>query len=253
MSPLKDYLVTRMEHLISIGENGIKDCKIYFPPFWFQLRFTNDRSIVLNDKRWFPTKTAAKNFACFGLIFDKPHLFNNPLVKDLLLPVSLPSVSAILPSNNIHSYRVFINSQRKKTPVPFFVAVQYTKGGGGAFFLVDETGEKASEVITKLPFPKATRNYDRNGHPLKSEFVGFIGIKNHNQDGKNGIKVLVAWEDSLETWEFLNTFVKDAPAEVRRYAEANNLKDQRGWKFLLRCKALCTARYTFVTTEDTLS
>jgi hypothetical protein len=202
----------------------------------------------LNDKRWFSTKTAAKNFACFGLIFDKPHLFNNPLVKDLLLPVSLPSASAKLPSNNIHSYRVFINSQRKKTPVPFFVAVQYTKGGK-AFFLVDETGERASKVITKLPFPKATRN----GHSLKSDLVGFIGIKNHNHDGQNGIKVLVAWEDSLETWEFLNAFVKDAPAEVRRYAEANNLKDQRGWKFFLRCKALRIASYTFVTTEDTLS
>jgi hypothetical protein len=247
---------------LSCNKNGTFDfylvgirtrtAEIYFPPFWFQLRFTNDRSIVLNDKRWFPTKTAAKNFACFGLIFDKPHLFNNPLVKDLLLPVSLPSASAKLPTNNIHSYRVFINSQRKKTPVPFFVAVQYTKGGK-AFFLVDETGEKASKVITKLPFPKATRNYDRNGHSLKSDLVGFIGIKNHNHDGQNGIKVLVAWEDSLETWEFLNAFVKDAPAEVRRYAEANNLKDQRGWKFFLRCKALRIASYTFVTTEDTLS
>jgi hypothetical protein len=85
------------------------------------------------------------------------------------------------------------------------------------------------------------------------EFVGFIGIKNHNHDGKNGIKVLVAWEDSLDTWELLNTFGKDAPAEVRRYAEANNLKDQRGWKFFLRCTAIRTARYSFVTTEDTVS
>jgi hypothetical protein len=118
---------------------------------------------------------------------------------------------------------------------------------------VNEMGEKASEVVTKLPFPKATRNYDMAGHSLMPALVGFLCIKNHHHEGKNGIKVLVAWEDSLDTWEQLNTFVKDAPHEVRRYAEANNLKDQKGWKFLLRCKAIHTAPYSFVTTEDTVS
>jgi hypothetical protein len=61
----------------------IRTAETYFPPDSFQLRFSDDRSIVLKDKRWFPTKTAAKNYACFGLIFEKPYLFNNGVLGHL--------------------------------------------------------------------------------------------------------------------------------------------------------------------------
>ena len=212
----------------------------YYPPEDFLLRRESTDSILLQKTWWFSDLDEAKDYACMSLVFHRPHLFANVASLWELLLVSNPplknrfesqpnasSVDAIL------CFNVLTHSKNRRKPLPYMVCVRYAKGGL-AYYLVDDIGHIDSQMIVRLPRPKAIRKSVSTGKEATSEYIDIVG---HSiaKGKRKAISLCVLWSDGAVTDEPLQVFAKDNYYCVYRYALENGLQNQTGWKRYGKC------------------
>jgi hypothetical protein len=107
-------------------------------------------------------------------------------------------------------------------------------------FLVKLGDENFDKIITYNTLSNTIENQlDQQANNADAARI-FKGIKSHhgpitsnNPDYKDSsYNHLVAWEYGSETFEPLDSVIKDEPISVANYAHANNLLDTPGWKRL---------------------
>ena len=213
---------------------------IYYPPEGFLLGRGGTQSNFRDKIWWFVDFDEAKDYACLSLIFDRPYLFAN--VRSLwdLLLVSNPPPTTIVESDadgyavdTILGFNVLTHSKNRKKPLPHMVCVRYSKGGL-AYYLVDDIGNIDSDLIVRLPRPRAIRKSATTG---KEEILDFIDIVGHTvtEAKSKAIMLCILWSDGIVTDEPLMCFAKDNHYSVYRYVLAKRLQNESGWKRYCRC------------------
>jgi Reverse transcriptase (RNA-dependent DNA polymerase) len=109
-------------------------------------------------------------------------------------------------------------------------------------FLVEVGDGKYDEILTYNTLSDIIEQQQETEMDAAEKKWTFTSIKDHQGPLKpnhpdykgSSYNVLVHWEDGSETYEPLDTMIKDDPVCLAQYAKDNNLLDTQGWKNLKR-------------------
>ncbi|CAB9511733.1 expressed unknown protein [Seminavis robusta] len=211
-----------------------EDPRIHWPSANFELWRSLDKPFssiigIPDGYRWFASNAEAKMYASLSFILYHKEQFggDTSLKRFLEIPASPTEVS---PFEGIASHCVFVDPTGRKIAV----GVRDNDGATG-YFLVDEEGNRASEVL-KLPIlGTATRagNYANQKVPYRG-IIRHLGPFDRESRCYLGCiyNLKVRWSDGSVSNEPLTAFAEDAWNDCVEYARKHNLLSKKGWKFL---------------------
>lgn len=203
---------------------------VVFPPADFPLRDdynTGEHSVVVDGRRYFDTREAAREQSSMYNILTNPELYissGSILAKELLSPPSDLNSVGRGDSSAIMAIKVFPQPiRRNPSRLPRMVGVSYGDGGYGIYY-TDESGHPITPVYPVEPPSSGTRRKDGTRQ------VPYNGIVEHRNSGSR-TEVYVSWCDGNSSWELLRTLVSSGSHwHLFRYAQSRGILDQPSWR-----------------------